>query len=146
MLKIQDANNCQKNCHLGTITQLCPAISSCIDNRKKNLLNSNIANTHPHNMANFGPLMAEIRSGVRGTPTNFNGVRIGFVIPATSLNGNQPNFARCLAICWTGEGATYILRAAIMLGIGTHSSWFWFWVSCNCIGLVCTMKVKPWSA
>jgi len=26
----------------------------------------------PHNMANFGPLTAEIGSGVWGTPANFN--------------------------------------------------------------------------
>jgi len=40
------------------------------------LLNSNISPTHPHNMANFGPLTAEIRSGVWGTLANFNGFRV----------------------------------------------------------------------
>jgi len=30
----------------------------------------------PHNTANFGPLTAEIGSGVLGTPANFNGVRV----------------------------------------------------------------------
>jgi len=30
--------------------------------RKKNLLNTNISSTCPHNMANFGPLVAEIGS------------------------------------------------------------------------------------
>jgi len=30
----------------------------------------------PHNMANFGPLTADIRSGVWGTPANFNGFRV----------------------------------------------------------------------
>jgi len=38
---------------------------------EKNLLNSNISSTRPHNMVNFGPLAAEIRSGVCGTPANF---------------------------------------------------------------------------
>jgi len=37
------------------------------------LLSSNISSTCPHNMVNFGPLTAEIGSGVWGTPTNFNG-------------------------------------------------------------------------
>jgi len=37
------------------------------------LLSSNISSTCPHNMVNFGPLTAEIVSGVWGTPTNFNG-------------------------------------------------------------------------
>jgi len=48
----------------------------CIDNRKKNLLSSNISSTYPHNMVNFGPLAAEIISLVWGTPGNFNGFRI----------------------------------------------------------------------
>jgi len=43
---------------------------------EKNLLSSNIFSTCPHNMANFGPLAAEIDSGVWGTPANFNGFRV----------------------------------------------------------------------
>ena len=54
-------------------------------------------------MVNFGPLTAEIGWRVSGTPTNFNGgSRLGFVTAATSLNGSQPNFARCLGVCWAG--------------------------------------------
>ena len=52
------------------------ATKSCIDNRKKNLLSSNISSTCPHNMVNFGPLAAEIISLVWGTPGNFNGFRV----------------------------------------------------------------------
>jgi len=37
------------------------------------LLSINASCTYPRNMVNFGPLMAEIRSGVWGTPVNFNG-------------------------------------------------------------------------
>jgi len=33
------------------------ATKACIDNRK-NLLNSNISSTSPHNVVNFGPLTA----------------------------------------------------------------------------------------
>ena len=40
------------------------------------MLNSNISYTCPHNMMNFGPLTAEIDSGVWGTPANFNGFRV----------------------------------------------------------------------
>jgi len=36
-------------------------------------------------MANFGPLTAEIGSGIWGTPENFNGLRI----LAASLHGTQ---------------------------------------------------------
>ena len=48
---------------------------------EKNLLSSNTSSTLPDNVVNFGPLMAEIGSGVWGTPTNFNGfgVRLGSV-------------------------------------------------------------------
>jgi len=71
--------NDAKNRHLGTIPQLCRAISSQLrhisTNQKKNLLSSNIFSTCAHNMVNFGPLAAEIVSGVWGTPGNFNGFR-----------------------------------------------------------------------
>ena len=59
------------------------ATEACIDNRKKNLLSSNIFYTCPHNMVNFGLLAAEIGSGVWGTPTNFN----GFCVLAALLHG-----------------------------------------------------------
>jgi len=48
------------------------ATKAYIDNRK-NLLNSNNSPTCPHN---FGPLTAEIRSGIWGTPANFNKFRV----------------------------------------------------------------------
>ena len=51
--------------HLCTIAQLCRAISSQlrhVSTIKKNLLNSNISPTCPHNIVNFGPLAAEIGS------------------------------------------------------------------------------------
>ena len=60
------------------------ATTACIDNRKKNLLSSNISSTCPCNMANFGPLAAEILSLVWGTPGNFNGFRV----LAALLHGN----------------------------------------------------------
>jgi len=65
--------------HLGTITQLCRAVSLQLRHistiGKKNMLNSNTFSICPHNMANFGPLTAEIGSGVWSTPANFNGFR-----------------------------------------------------------------------
>jgi len=48
------------------------ATKACIDNRKKNLLNSIISPTCPYNMANFGLLAAEICWQVWGTPANYN--------------------------------------------------------------------------
>jgi len=45
--------------HHTTLSAYIFATKACIDNRK-NLLNSNISSTSPHNMVNFGPLRAEI--------------------------------------------------------------------------------------
>jgi len=66
----------QKNRHLGTIAHLCRAISSQLRHVStigKNLLSSNVSPTWPYNMANFGPVAAEICWRVWGTPANFNG-------------------------------------------------------------------------
>ena len=68
-----------KNRHLGTIAQLRRAISSQLRHVStigKNLLSSNISSRCPHNMVNFGPVVAEILSLVWGTPANFNGFRV----------------------------------------------------------------------
>jgi len=40
------------------------------------MLNSNTSSTCPHNMVNFGPLTAEIRWRVWGTPADFDGFRV----------------------------------------------------------------------
>jgi len=57
-----------------------------------NLLKSNTSSTRADNMVNFGPLTAEIRWQVWGTPANFNGFRV----LAALLHGTL------------AEGATYI--------------------------------------
>jgi len=62
--------------HPTTLSGYIFATKACIDNRKKNLLSSNISSTCPHNMVNFGLLAAEILSGVWGTPATFNGFRV----------------------------------------------------------------------
>jgi len=51
---------------------------------EKNLLSSNTSSTFRYNMANFGPLAAEILSLVWSTPGNFNGFRV----LAALLHGN----------------------------------------------------------
>jgi len=51
------------------------ATKARIDNQKKNLLNSNVCLTCPHNMMNFGPLAADKFASL-GTPANFNGFRV----------------------------------------------------------------------
>jgi len=79
-----------KNRHLqGTIAQLWRAISSQLRHvstiGKKNLLSINMSSTCPRNMANFGPVVAEIDLVVWGTSANFNGFRILAVL----LHGTQ---------------------------------------------------------
>jgi len=51
------------------------SIKACIDNRKKNVLNSNTSSC-PHNMVNFGLVTAEIGLPVWATPANFNAFRV----------------------------------------------------------------------
>ena len=105
--------------HLLTITQLCRAMSSQlrhISTIEKELLNSNISLTCPHNMANFGPLAAEIVSLVWGTPANFNGFRVlAGLLHGTLLMDVSQTLRR-----WT-EGA-------ITLDIGSHSLSFFFFM------------------
>jgi len=62
------------------------ATKARIDNRKKNLLSSNISSRCPYNMVNFGLLTAEINPVVWGTQLiNFNGIRV----LAALLHGSQ---------------------------------------------------------
>jgi len=62
--------------HRTNLSGYTPATKAPIDNRKKNLLSSNIFSTRSHNMVNFGLLAAEIAPVVWGTPPNFNGFRV----------------------------------------------------------------------
>jgi len=105
--------NDAKNRHLRTIAQLCPSVSSQlrhISTIEKKLVKSNISPTCPHNMANFGPLTAEIGSGVWGTPANFNGFRVLAALLYGTLVGVGETLRR-----WT-EGATYIQQGGHHVG------------------------------
>jgi len=61
--------------HSTTLSGYIFAAKARIDNREKNLLNSNVSPTCSHNMLNFGPLTAEICWRVWDTPANFNRFR-----------------------------------------------------------------------
>jgi len=114
------------NRHLCTIAQLFRAISSQLRHVLtigKNLLSSNMCNRCPRNMVNFGPLTAEICSGVWDTPANFNGFRI----LAALLHGSQVVSVSQTLRRWT-VGITYVQQGdqpTITLGIGPHSSCDW---------------------
>jgi len=65
---------------------------ACIENRKY-LLNSNMSPACSHNMVNFGPLTAKIRSRVWGTAANFNRFSVLAVSLHGTSSGREPNFA-----------------------------------------------------
>jgi len=78
--------------HRTTLSGYIFVTQACIDNQKKNLLNSNISSTRPYNMVNFGSLAAEICWQAWGT--KFQRVsRLGSVTARHSSSGRQPNFA-----------------------------------------------------
>jgi len=53
-----------------------------------------------------------------GHPSKFQRVsRLGVVTAATSLNGGQPNFARCLAVSWSGTLYIHFLGLLLRNGI-----------------------------
>jgi len=66
-------------------------------------------------MMNFGPLTAEIRSGVWGTPSNFNGFRVlAALVHGTSVVASAK-------LCAVEQRAPPIFgRAAITLDIGPY--------------------------
>jgi len=68
-----------KNRHLGTIAQICRAISSQLRHVSaigKKLLSINMSSTCAYNMANFGSLATKIDPVVWGTPANLNWFRV----------------------------------------------------------------------
>jgi len=77
------------------------ATKARIANRKKMFSNRPTSSTCPHNMANFGPLTAEIGSGVWDTPANFNGFRVfaSLLQPRRSPEANQ-TLHESLTVSW----------------------------------------------
>ena len=121
----------QRNIHLLMGNWVCPAFA-CIHGG-------------PDNMVNFCLLTAEICWRVWGTPANFNGFRVlAALLHGIPVLGVSQTLRR-----WT-EGATYIRRAAITLGIGPHSSWKkMFLISLNptsSCGTALTLGYAVWRA
>jgi len=111
-----------KNCHLGTIAQLCRAISSQLRHvstiGKKLVKQQYLLHMFPQ-YGELRPTSGIDRCGSLGHPCKFQRVlHLGSVIARHYSIGHQPNFA-ALNI----RRHLYNLRAAITLGIGPHSSW-----------------------
>jgi len=97
--------------HRTTLSGCIFGTKACIDNRKKNLLNSNTSSACPDNMVNVGLLKAEIYWRVWGTRANFN----GFHIFAALLHGTLVVGVSQTLRCWT-QGATYIWQGGHQVG------------------------------
>ena len=105
--------------HCTTLSIYIFATKAHIDSRKKLVKQQCLPymSSHPHNMVNFSPLVAEIGSLVWGTPANFNRFRIlAALLHSTRVVGSAN-------LCLVEQRTPPIFgRAAITLGIGPHSS------------------------
>jgi len=114
-----------KNCHLGTIAQLCRAVSLQLTRvstiGKKVVKQQYLLHVL---VVNFGPLTAEIGSGVWGTPTNFN----GFCVLAALLHGTLVVSVIQTAAFNRGRHL-YSTERPSRWALGPHSSYYYFTTS-----------------
>jgi len=110
--------------HRTTLSGYIFATKARIDNRKK-MLSSNMSSTCPHNMVNFGPLAAEIGSGVWGPLQISTGFASWQRYCTVSSSGRQPNFAalnRGRHLCLAGRPSGWALAHILVR--------YYFW-SCS---------------
>ena len=105
--------------HSTTLSGYIFATTARIDNRKKNLLSSNISSRCPHNMVNFGLVAAEIVSGVWAPQLLSTAFASWQRYCTASSSGHQPN-------CGVEQRAPPIFGRATITGIGPHSSYEFF--------------------
>jgi len=97
-------------------------------NNRRKIVKQQYLPTCLHNMANFGPLAAEIDPVVWGTPANFNGFRVlASLLHGTIVVGVSQTLRRSTEVltaqpnCGAEQRAPPVFgRAAITLGIGPH--------------------------
>jgi len=114
-----DAKKSPSAHHRATLSGYIFTTKACINNRKK-LLNSNISSRCPHDMANFGPLTAEICWQVSGTPANFNGFRI---LHSLLQRRRSPEANQTLHDVWLSHGLVDYIY--IFQGLGGHHVEHW---------------------
>jgi len=89
------AENSPSGHHRTTLSGYIFATKACIDSRKKHVKQQYLFHIFFYNMANFGPLTAEIGSGVWDTPANFNGFRVlAALLHGTLVVGVSQTFRR----------------------------------------------------
>ena len=100
--------------HLGTIAKLCRAISlqlRHVSTIEKKFVKQQYLPRMSSQYGEQGPLTAEIRSGIWGTPANFNGFRVLAALLHSTLVVSVSQTLRR----WT-EGATYIRQGGHHVG------------------------------
>jgi len=95
----------QKNRHLRTIAQLCPAISSQL--KHVSTIGKTVKQQYLLQMSSrYGELWPtngwDLLASFRHSSKFQRVSHFAFITAATSLTGGQPNFARCLAVSWAG--------------------------------------------
>ena len=116
--------NHQKIRHLRTIAQLWRAVSSQLRHVLtigKNLVNSSISSTCPHNMVNIGPLTAEIGLPVRGTSRHISMGFMSWLRYCTDVGHRRPiklctMFGRLLGWYTTVHFRGFLPRYRILSG------------------------------
>jgi len=143
-VEIQHAKKLPSGHNCTTVSACVFATEACIDDRK-NLLNTSISPTCPHNMVNVVPLTAEMSSGVWRSPANFS----GFCVFASLLHWHRsvevnqtlhdvwpsPGLVHCIYIF--GALCVQVLRSPVLAALlhGTpaagvsQTSWFTYWSS-----------------
>jgi len=96
-----------------------------INNRKKNLLSSNISSTGRYNIVNFGVLAAEIVSLAWDTPANFNGFHVLTVL----LHGTPVMGVRQTVALNRGRHL-YSAGRPSRWALAHISTWLYFLISC----------------
>jgi len=90
--------------HHTTLSGWIFATKARINNRKKKLVKQQYLLHMSPQYGELRPTSSWDRLAGLGHPSKFQRLlRLGFVTAARSLNGSQPNFARCLALTWAGR-------------------------------------------
>jgi len=120
---------------------------ACIDNRKKNLLNTDTSSTCPHNMVNLRATNGWDLLASLGHPFQFQQLsRLGTVTARHSSSGHQPNFAalnRRRHLYLAGRPSRWALaHILVVIILPWHMSYVLGCLSWNCI---CTVIVRDLS-
>ena len=122
----------------------CQAESSQL--RHASTIGKKLVKQHYIQFSQYGDLCATdgwYRFASFGHPCKFERVsRLGFVTAPTSLNGGQPNFARCLAVSWAGTRCIHFWGSCPVTEFCQLQNSLCVQVAFSCIGSV---TARRWS-